>query len=64
MFARLWARVKAWIVEEVPDEMSACLDCGAMQCCDGRYRTCPDRLKMSEGSKALRLAETNGNGTT
>lgn len=58
MFARLWAHMKGWLVQEVPDEIAACLDCEAKQCLEGRYRTCPNRLKMSEGLKAIRLAET------
>jgi hypothetical protein len=43
---------------EVPDEISACLDCGKVQCVDKAFRTCPNRLARAAALKALRERET------
>jgi hypothetical protein len=57
MFAKFWSAIKRRVVEEVPDEMSACLDCGELQCEDGRYATCQNRLRTSAALKAMRAAD-------
>ena len=36
--------IKRSIVAEVPDEMAACLDCGAVECSHGKYENFPYRL--------------------
>ena len=41
----------------VPDEMAACLDCGAVQCLNSKYETCPDRLAEVAVLRATRMAE-------
>lgn len=38
------ALVSKYIVAHIPDEMAACLDCGAVQCLNSQYETCPGRL--------------------
>jgi hypothetical protein len=48
--------IREHLVDEVPDEMSACLDCGAIQCRDGRYEDCPNRLARAAALKALHPA--------
>jgi hypothetical protein len=57
MLGKLWARVKAHIVEDVPDDMSACLDCEALQCRDDQYETCPRRLIRAADLGKMRLSD-------
>jgi hypothetical protein len=45
------------LVDEVPDEMSACLDCGEVQCLNDKYQTCPNRLAQAAVLSAARVAE-------
>ena len=56
----IWTTIRRHIVAEVPDEMAACLDCGAVQCPNDRYETCPDRLAHSAALSAARTAEPVG----
>jgi hypothetical protein len=42
------------IVADVPDEISACLECGAVQCVEGKFRNCPNRLARVAALRALR----------
>ncbi|MDR3533742.1 MAG: hypothetical protein P4L90_24670 [Rhodopila sp.] len=53
MFAYLRTIVRRHIVSEVPDELSACLDCGAVQCLETEFRTCPTRLARATALDAL-----------
>jgi hypothetical protein len=41
------------IVADVPDELSACLECGAIECVEGTFRDCPRRLERVAALKAL-----------
>ena len=52
MLGKLWAFVRKHLVNEVPDEMSACLDCGAIQCKDHEFLSCPYRLDRAAALKA------------
>jgi hypothetical protein len=54
MLAALRSFVKRHIVEEVPDEMSACLECGRLDCRDSTYVACPNRLRRKADLQALR----------
>jgi hypothetical protein len=57
MLGKLWTVVMKHIVGEVPDEMSACMDCGAVQCCSEQYATCSYRLARFA---ALRVMQHEG----
>jgi hypothetical protein len=54
MFQRLLAFLTRHIVTEVPDEIAACIDCGAIQCVEGKFRNCPNRLARVAALKAMR----------
>ena len=59
MFREVWATfvrkfIEKHVVAEVPDEMAACLDCDAVQCLDGVYETCPNRLGRAAALSAAR----------
>jgi hypothetical protein len=49
---KLWEFLRRHLVEEVPDEMSSCLDCGAVQCRDEQYATCANRLAREAALRA------------
>jgi hypothetical protein len=53
MLGKLWIIVKKHIVGEVPDEMSACIDCDAVQCCSEQYATCSHRLARFAALQAM-----------
>jgi hypothetical protein len=52
------------IVAEVPDELSACLECGAVQCVEGTFRNCRRRLERVAALKALREGIEQESNTT
>jgi hypothetical protein len=54
MFARFMAFLTRHIVTEVPDEIAACMECGAVQCVEGKFRHCPNRLARAAALKAMR----------
>jgi len=54
MFDRLRAFLTRQIVTEVPDEIAACMECGAIQCVEGKFRNCPNRLARVAALKAMR----------
>jgi hypothetical protein len=54
VLGKLWEFLKRHLVEEVPDEMSSCLDCGAVQCRDEQYETCPNRLAREATPRVVR----------
>ncbi len=62
MFGRLWRFLGRQVVENVPDELSACLECSAVQCVDSQWRNCPRRLARVADLKALRESEAKGAG--
>ncbi len=41
------------IVAEVPDALSACLDCGSVQCLNEKWDTCPNRLARAAALCAM-----------
>jgi hypothetical protein len=45
------------VIAEVPEELSACLNCGVLQCSQERWVTCPHRLAEAAALKALRQAQ-------
>lgn len=47
----LWSR---HVVSEVPDEQSACLECGIVRCEADRYDACPFRLQRQSELTELR----------
>ncbi len=64
MFDRLWRFLGGQVVENVPDELSACLECGAVQCVDSKWRNCPRRLERVSALKALHESEARDAGVT
>lgn len=54
MLTKLWAFLKKNVVGEVPDELSACIECRVAQCGGEKFLTCPNRLNRAEGLKAMR----------
>jgi hypothetical protein len=63
MLKRLWAWATQHVVSDVPAEISACLDCGKIQCVDSEFRNCPTRLARAAALKAMqRDAATNHDG--
>jgi hypothetical protein len=54
MFARFLAFLTRQIVTDVPDEIAACMECGAIQCVEGKFRNCPNRLERVAALKAMR----------
>jgi hypothetical protein len=48
--------VVKYIVGDVPDALSACLDCGFVQCLNSKWETCPNRLAREAGLLAMRAA--------
>ena len=58
MFSDVLSRfIRRYVVDEVPDEMSACLDCSATVCSRERYRTCQHRLEVAAWTKAYNERE-------
>jgi hypothetical protein len=57
MIHRLWSFFSRHIVTDVPDEISACMECDATQCRDDRFRTCPNRLAQAAALRALRAGD-------
>jgi hypothetical protein len=58
MLRAVWMTfVRKNLVDDVPDEMAACLDCDAMQCLNGEYETCPTRLIRAAALSAARTGE-------
>ena len=46
------------IVADVPDAVSACLDCGFVQCLNEKWDTCPNRLARVAGLRAIHVGDT------
>ena len=57
MFGEQWTWLKARLVEEVPDDMAACLDCQNLDCRVSRYETCPNRLSRAAVLRAMRSSQ-------
>jgi hypothetical protein len=55
VFDLLWRFFGRHIVADVPDELAACLECGEVQCVEGKFRNCPNRLARVASLKALRM---------
>ena len=49
MFSVIRNFIRTYIVAEVPNEMTACLDCKAVQCTAEEYATCEYRLSRATG---------------
>ena len=47
---------------EVPDEMSACLDCDAVQCSYERYNDCTNLLAMAAALQTRRTQDSESPG--
>lgn len=61
MLRQAWRRlIKRHIVDAVPDEMAACLDCGETVCPREKYQTCQYRLRFAESYRQARVHGTNG----
>jgi len=56
MFGKIRDLIKKYLVADVPDELSACLDCDALQCSNDRWETCPNRLARAAALRAGRAA--------
>jgi hypothetical protein len=48
------------VVADVPDELSACLDCGRVECAESKWQSCPNRLARAAALKAERPLEAKG----
>ena len=58
MLREVWRTfVRKHIIAHVPDEISACLDCGAVQCLNSKYETCPGRSAEVAALRATRTIE-------
>ncbi len=64
MFAQIWAFLIGHISDDVPDEIAACMECGAVQCTEGKFRRCPNRLARVAALKALRGSEAEAGRVT
>jgi hypothetical protein len=53
MLRKLWAWASTQVVTDVPAEISACLDCGKVQCVEAEFRNCPNRLARAAALKAM-----------
>jgi hypothetical protein len=53
MFKRFLAYLTRHIVTDVPDEISACIECSVTQCVEGKFRNCPNRLARFAALKAM-----------
>lgn len=61
MFSKVRSFVRTHVIDDVPDEIDACLDCGVVQCLDSRYDCCPHRLAQAAAACAARTGGgTNG----
>lgn len=54
MLGELWTWMKRHLVEDVPDDMAACLDCLNLDCQVSRYETCVNRLTRASALRAMR----------
>jgi hypothetical protein len=45
------------IVAEVPDALSACLDCGFVECPNEKWENCPNRLARAAALGAMHAGE-------
>ena len=43
-FGRLWTRVKAGVIQDVPPSLEECESCREVNCTQARWRTCARRL--------------------
>ena len=57
MSGDLSAFIKRNFIDEVPDEMGACLTCGAVRCLEDKYQACAYRLEFAEAMCRFRAAE-------
>ena len=48
--------VVKYIVGDVPDALSACLDCGFVECLNEKWESCPNRLAREASLLAMRAA--------
>ena len=46
-----------YVVDDVPDELSACLDCGRVECAESKFQSCPNRLARAAALKTERALE-------
>jgi hypothetical protein len=58
MLGRIWSFLSKQVVTDVPDELSACMECGVTQCPDDRFRTCPRRLAQAAALRTARPPPT------
>jgi hypothetical protein len=52
LFSRIRAFIQRHIIADVPNDLSACLDCDALECIHGKWETCPHRLKRAADLEA------------
>jgi hypothetical protein len=45
------------VLSDVPEDMSACLSCGVLQCSDERWVNCSHRLAEAAALRALRQSQ-------
>jgi len=56
MVQQLCKTLKAFLVEDLPEEQTACLHCNKGSCTKENYKTCPNRLSQL---KPLPKGESN-----
>jgi hypothetical protein len=51
LFGKLWRRLRAHVVDEVPDDLALCeFDCRRPQCAEAEWETCERRLRGAAGT--------------
>jgi hypothetical protein len=62
--SKVWSRLKAGIVADVPADLDACETCREVDCTEERWLTCPARLAVAAERRremeAARVASSEG----
>jgi len=48
---------RKYIAYDIPTEMAACFDCGAVRCLGDVYEACPVRLARATAAQTARMPE-------
>jgi hypothetical protein len=54
MFEAIKSFIRKDIAAEVPDDLSACMDCDSVDCPEEKFKTCPNRLARLTELKTLK----------
>jgi hypothetical protein len=62
-FAAIWKDiVKRNVIDNVPNEMATCLDCGEAKCSGDRYDHCAVRLATADALNAVQFDKVRSEG--